>query len=44
RYENTEDENNLLTNLFTEDHGNNIAELVVKSVLLSMKYGSNKDA
>ncbi|CAF1415867.1 unnamed protein product, partial [Rotaria sordida] len=42
RYENNEDENNLLTNLFNGDHGNKIAELIVKSVLLSMKYGSNE--
>ncbi|CAF3346268.1 unnamed protein product, partial [Rotaria sp. Silwood2] len=42
RFENNEDENNLLTNLFNGDHGNKIAELIVKSVLLSMKYGSNE--
>ncbi|CAF2135130.1 unnamed protein product [Rotaria magnacalcarata] len=36
RYENNEDENNLLTNLFNGDNGNNIAELIVKSVLLSI--------
>jgi DNA-dependent protein kinase catalytic subunit len=28
--------------LFQGNNGNNIAELVVKSVLLSMKYGSNE--
>ena len=42
RYENNEDENNLLENLFQGNNGNHIAELVVKSVLLSMKYGSNE--
>lgn len=42
RYENNEDENNLMINLFHGDHGNQIAELIVKSVLLSMKYGSNE--
>ncbi|CAF3651048.1 unnamed protein product [Rotaria socialis] len=42
RYENNEDENNLMANLFTGGHGNDIAKLVVKSVLLSMKYGSNE--
>jgi DNA-dependent protein kinase catalytic subunit len=31
-----------MTNLFTGDHVNDIAKLVVKSVLLSMKYGSNE--
>ncbi|CAF4048947.1 unnamed protein product, partial [Rotaria sordida] len=42
RYENNENENSLLTNLFNGDNGNNIAELIVKSVLLSMKYDSNE--
>ncbi len=42
RYENNEDENNLMENLFHGNNGNQIAELVVKSVLLSMKYGSNE--
>jgi DNA-dependent protein kinase catalytic subunit len=42
RYENNEDENHLMDNLFHGNNGNHIAELVVKSVLLSMKYGSNE--
>ncbi|CAF4263519.1 unnamed protein product, partial [Adineta steineri] len=42
RYENNEVENNLMDNLFQGNNGNNIAELIVKSVLLSMKYGSNE--
>jgi DNA-dependent protein kinase catalytic subunit len=42
RYENHEDENNLLKKLFHGNHGNQIADLVVKSVLSSMKYGSNE--
>ncbi|CAF1289819.1 unnamed protein product [Rotaria sordida] len=42
RYENNQDENNLLTNLFNRDHGNKIAELIVKSLLLSIKYRSNQ--
>ena len=42
RYENHEDENNLLKKLFDGNNGNFIAELVVKSVLLAMKYGSNE--
>ena len=42
RYENNEDENNLLEHLFQGQHGTKVAELVVKSVLLSMKYGSNE--
>ncbi|CAF1671963.1 unnamed protein product, partial [Rotaria sordida] len=42
RYENNQDENNLLTNLFNRDHGNKIAELILKSLLLSMKYRSNQ--
>ncbi|CAF2857313.1 unnamed protein product [Rotaria sp. Silwood2] len=32
RYENNEDKNNLLTNLFNGDNGNNIGELIVKSI------------
>ena len=42
RYENHEDENQLLEHLFRGEQGQNIAELVVKSVLSSMKYGSNE--
>ncbi|CAF1286327.1 unnamed protein product, partial [Rotaria sordida] len=42
RYENNQDENNLLTNLFNRDHGNKIAELILKSLLLSIKYRSNQ--
>lgn len=42
RYENQEDENQLLKTLFDGNQGDQIAELVVSSVLSSMKYGSNE--
>ncbi|CAF2651855.1 unnamed protein product [Rotaria sp. Silwood2] len=42
RYENNEDENNLMHILFSGDNVNKIADIIVKSVLSSMKYGSNE--
>ncbi|CAF3812228.1 unnamed protein product [Rotaria sordida] len=42
RYENNEDENNLMHNLFSDNNSNKIAEIIVKSILSSMKYGSNE--
>jgi hypothetical protein len=42
RYENNEDENHLMEKLFTGNNGNQIAELIIKSILSSMKYGSNE--
>jgi hypothetical protein len=42
RYENNEDEEHLMDNLFSGNKGSQIAELIIKSVLSSMKYGSNE--
>ncbi|CAF1392236.1 unnamed protein product [Adineta steineri] len=42
RYENNEDDDNLLENLFSNDNGKKIAEIIIHSVLSSMKYGSNE--
>ncbi|CAF1308297.1 unnamed protein product [Rotaria sordida] len=42
RYENNEDENNLIYHLFSRNYVTRIAELIIKSILSSMKYGSNK--
>ncbi|CAF3096987.1 unnamed protein product [Rotaria sp. Silwood2] len=36
RYENNEDENNLMHNLFSGDNSTKIAEIIVKSVLSSI--------
>ncbi|CAF3679511.1 unnamed protein product [Rotaria sp. Silwood1] len=42
RYENNEDENHLMNNLFSSNNSNKIADIIVKSILSSMKYGSNE--
>ncbi|CAF4003683.1 unnamed protein product, partial [Rotaria magnacalcarata] len=42
RYENNEDEDHLMDRLFSGDNSNTIADIIVKSVLSSMKYGSNE--
>jgi len=42
RYENHEDDNQLLKTLFADSNDQTIAELIVRSILLSMKYGSNE--
>ncbi|CAF2389554.1 unnamed protein product [Rotaria sp. Silwood2] len=42
RYENNDDENHLMHHLFSGNHGTQVAELIIKFILSSMKYGSNE--
>lgn len=42
RYENNEDEDHLMNSVFSGNGGTQIAQLIIQSILSSMKYGSNE--